>query len=203
MVKKAGILALALILLCTLAGCASRDETSPTKVMAGATQEVVPEETPAETASESDFGAFTAKTLAGDEVTQEIFANKKVTLVNVWATWCGPCIMELPELQTLSEKLDGTDAQVIGIVHDTYSKDGENPEAVEMAEYIRDELGLTYTNIIPDKALMDGVGSTIASFPTTWFVDADGNIIGDPVVGRRDEAAFAELLNEKLAEVSE
>lgn len=194
--KKVAVIALAALML-FLAACSQP-----------APEEKQPSETAAESESSvpeaSDFGEFSCKTLAGETVTQDIFADKKVTLVNLWGTWCGPCVAELPGLQALSVKLDGSDAQVVGIVEDTYDPENAdgNAEALDMANYIRQEAGLTYPNLIPDKSLEAGIISTVSAFPTTWFVDSSGNILGDPVEGSRSEEDYMAMIEEKLAEVA-
>ena len=148
------------------------------------------------------MGLFTTQTLGGEEVTQEIFQNAELSLVNVWATWCGPCLQELPGLEAISRSENGTDFQVIGIVHDLYDPEtGETDrDAFETADYIKGEMALTFTNLIPDAALYDGILSTLYAFPTTFFVDSAGNVIGDPVVGSQSEQQWKQTIADMKAE---
>lgn len=56
----------------------------------------------------SNLGSFTSVDKDGNEVSESIFADKDVTVVNVWATFCQPCIQEMPELAAWAEELPGT-----------------------------------------------------------------------------------------------
>ena len=135
---------------------------------------------------------FTTTDLFGKEVTGDIFAEKDVTLVNIWGTFCDPCIEELPDLQEVSETMPDN-AQLIGIVGDVKSmRSDEYVEALKLVE----KNGITYTNLIADRSMkfMDN----IMFVPTTVLVDAEGNVIGDPIIGSKVEEykkALADYLN--------
>lgn len=123
--------------------------------------------------------AFTTTDLSGAEVTNDIFTKKDLTVVNLWGTFCGPCIEEMPELAQLSEKYADT-VQFIGIVGDV---DGPNDtKHLELAKTITDKAGVTYPNLIVSDDFKDLLFGIIG-YPTTIFVDNAGNIIGDPIVG--------------------
>lgn len=151
------------------------------------------------------MGDFSAQDFDGQEVTQAVFADASLSLVNVWATWCGPCLSELPGLEAVSRDNADAGLQVIGIVHDLYdpATGGVDQEAFEMAEYIKGELSLTFMNLIPDESLYEGILSTLHAFPTTFFVDAGGNIVGDPIVGSQSEEDWQALVSAKLSEVKQ
>ena len=135
---------------------------------------------------------FTTTDLKGNEVTSDIFAEKDVTLVNIWATFCDPCIEEMPELQAVSESMPDN-AQLIGIVGDVkHMRSDEYIEALTLVE----QNGITYTNLIADRSMkfMD----KILFVPTTVLVDSEGNVIGDPIIGNEVEKykkALADYLN--------
>ena len=119
-------------------------------------------------------GTTTAK-----ELTNDIFTKKDLTVVNLWGTFCGPCIEEMSELAQLSEKYADT-VQFIGIVGDV---DGPNDtKHLELAKTITDKSEVTYPNLIVSDDFKDLL-SGIIGYPTTIFVDNAGNIIGDPIVG--------------------
>lgn len=134
---------------------------------------------------------FTTKTLEGSEIDSSILKSSKITMVNVWGTFCQPCIDEMPELQSLYEEAKGEGVNIIGIISDTPDKDNE-----ELAKRIVSAKGVKYINIIPDETIINNVLDNISSVPTTFFVDEEGNIIGDLVVGARSKEQYkAEIVN--------
>lgn len=144
---------------------------------------------------EKVFGSFESKTLDGEEVSQEIFAEADLTMVNIWGTFCGPCIREMPELGELSREYAEKGVQVVGIVSDV-----EEP-GDEKAEEIIDTTNADYTNIVAAGELKTGILSKINVVPTTIFVDKEGNQVGDVYSGARDKDAWAEIIEELLSEV--
>jgi thiol-disulfide isomerase/thioredoxin len=123
--------------------------------------------------------SFTAKDLNGDTVTDSIFAEKDLTVVNVWGTFCGPCIDEMPDLGDWARSLPDN-VQIVGLIIDI---DGDSDkEHLDLAETITTKAKAEFTQIIgnPD---FENLFSGIIGVPTTMFVDKDGNIVGEPIVG--------------------
>ena len=129
-----------------------------------------------------NVGEFTTTDLYGNEVTEAIFSEKEVTLVNVWGTYCLPCIAEIPDLREIDESLSD-DAQIIGIVCDASNM---KCEEYEDALKIVGEGDTKYVNLLYNKSMtfMD----SISAIPTSFLVDSEGNIIGEPIIGRQAEA---------------
>ena len=138
-----------------------------------------------------NIGTFTSEDMDGNEVTEAIFADKDVTVLNIWATFCGPCIGEMPDLAALSEELPDN-AQVIGIVIDT--QQGEN---VDLAGEICNEAGVKFTNILASETVLETFGF-VEAVPTTFILDSSGNVIGKPIVGA-DVEGYKEAAEEYLA----
>ena len=136
---------------------------------------------------------FTTKTLEGSEVDSSLLGSSKITMVNVWGTFCNPCIDEMPDIQSLYEEVLGDGVNIIGIVSDTPDKDNE-----ELAKKILSEKGVKYTNIIPDETIMNNITNNISAVPTTFFVDSEGNIIGDLVVGSRSKEQYKTEIMDRL-----
>lgn len=152
----------------------------------------------------SQIGEFSTETLDGQDIDQTIFFGKKLTMINAWTTWCGACVEEMPDLEQLSKELEHMDAQIISIVCDTYDAgDGGNEELLELARRIKERTGITFPTLIPDKNLKEGLLQGILGYPTTWFVDEEGNIIGDPVLGSHSKEDWRTLIGERMAEVKE
>ena len=127
--------------------------------------------------------------LNGEEITNSIFAEKDLTVVNIWGTFCAPCIEEMPELEELNKKY-GEQVQVLGIVGDVEGL--EDTEHLELAKTITEKAGVQFTNVVINDDFKDFM-SGIIGFPTTIFVDNAGNIVGDPIVGS-DIAATEEYI---------
>ena len=136
--------------------------------------------------SYGSFRKFTAIDLNGNKVTEDIFKGKKLTMINIWATFCSPCIGEMPYLETLNKEYADKDFQVIGIVCDVmYSGDGYEPSLYSDALSVVESTGVTYTNLLPSKSLDKIKLSEVYSVPETIFVDEDGNIVGTNYIGSR------------------
>ena len=143
----------------------------------------------------TSFPSFDGKDLDGNDVkSSELFANSNVTVVNYWFSTCKPCVGELSELEALNKKLE-KDGQVVGI--NTFTLDGDKT-AISEAKDILSKKGVTYKNIWFDSNSDAGkFTSGIFSYPTTYVVDKNGNIVGEPIVGAITEKNQAKTL-EKL-----
>lgn len=196
MKKKILILGMALMLAAGISACNASSKTSSSEAT---TTESKQADAKAEDSkqAESDkedkkFPEFTAKTVSGEDISSDVFKDSKLTVVNVWGSWCGPCVQEIPELQKLYESMKDKDVNVIGLAQDA----GTDLDAVKE---IIDKNKVTYQNIVPEGATEDFVMSLMA-FPTTFFVDSDRNIVGVIQGGRNLEAftAAVEGVLEKL-----
>ena len=139
---------------------------------------------------------FKTKTLEGKEIDSSIFKDSKLTMINVWGTFCTPCIAELSDLQKLSEEVKSQNVNVIGIVSDTPDKDNE-----ELAKEILSKKGVTYTNIIPDETIINNILEKIALVPTTLFVDSEGNVVGDLIVGSKGTEEYKKEIVDRLKNI--
>ena len=130
---------------------------------------------------------FSAEDIEGNKVDNSIFKENKVTLVNVWATWCGPCVNELPEIQKVYSELKDQGIGVVGIVADGNDAEDTAKELIELDS-------LKYKMIIPDSNLEKKLISTLRGFPTSYVVDSEGKILGMKLGGMNAEGfkAFIE-----------
>lgn len=141
---------------------------------------------------------FSAKDINNKNVTEAIFADSKVTMINVWGTFCGPCIREMPDLAALSKKYDSKDFQIVGIVIDAINTKGVmNPKTVNSAKNIVMSTGADYLHIVPDASLLK-ILSDVYAVPTTFFVDSKGNIIGRVYTGSRNLEQWQEIIDSLL-----
>ena len=140
---------------------------------------------------------FATTDLDGNPVTaEEIFSENKVTMVNLWGTFCGPCINEMPDLEELSGRLADKDCGIIGVVIDIAGPD--DTAHIEAAKEIEADTGVTYLSILPWAGIDEMMPAQFV--PTTYFVDADGQIVGEAAVGARGADEYEALLDEVLAQ---
>ena len=122
---------------------------------------------------------FTAENLALESVDSSIFAEKDLTVLNVWGTFSGPCINEMPELGEWQRELP-ENVQIIGLVADVAGK--EDKEHIELANMILEKTNAQFTNIIPNNDFAELL-SGVVGVPTTFFINKEGKIVGKPIVG--------------------
>lgn len=153
--------------------------------------------TEVEKLSENSKFTFKTKTLDNKNIDSTILKDNKLTMVNIWATYCGPCIEEMPELQELYEEVKKDDVNLIGLVSDTPDKDIE-----DLARQIVSKKGVKYTNLVPDKNVTNGLLTDVSGVPTTFFVDSEGNIIGDFIVGVLSKAEYKKEIDKRLQDLN-
>lgn len=145
---------------------------------------------------------FKLKDLNGKETTESIFKNNKITMVNIWATYCGYCIEEMPYIQELSDELKGRGFGVIGIAGDVYVSGTVDAKLLEKAKKIVKDAKVKYPSIVPDESLKyDSVLAYISGYPTTFFVDSKGNIVGDVITGSLTKDEFKKVIENALSKV--
>ena len=144
------------------------------------------------------FPAFEGKDLDGNTVkSDELFSANAVTVVNFWFTTCNPCVGELAELDALNKELAEKGGSLIGV--NTFTLDGDEA-AISEAKDVLAKKGATYQNVYFASDGEAGKFTTnIFAYPTTYVVDRNGNIVGDPIVGAITEKKQAETL-QKLIE---
>lgn len=150
------------------------------------------------------LGEFEAEDLEGNAVDESIFGEAEMTMVNVWGTFCNPCIKEMPALAELSDEYQEKGVQIVGICIDTLLPDGSiDNEAVASAKEISERTGADYLHIIPDKELYRTISSQVSGVPTTFFLDKNGKLLGSPLVGARGKEDWAEVIDSYLERVKE
>lgn len=154
--------------------------------------------TPPDDGSMQKFPAFEGKDLDGNTVkSDELFSGNAVTVVNFWFTTCNPCVGELAELDALNKELVEKGGSLIGV--NTFTLDGDEA-AISEAKDVLAKKGATYRNVYFDSDGEAGKFTTnIFAYPTTYVVDRNGNIVGEPIVGAITEKKQAETL-QKLIE---
>ena len=142
---------------------------------------------------------FTANDINGKNITNEIFENNKVTMLNIWGTFCGPCIREMPDLAKLSEANKNNEVEVVGIIIDILDRKGNVDSRIKSdAQTIIKKTGASYTHIIPSIEMMTGLLRNVQVVPTTIFVDSNGKQIGDAFFGSRSQKDWQKIIDDLL-----
>ncbi len=141
------------------------------------------------------FPAFTAEDYSGQQYTESMFAESDATVVNFWYTGCQACVEEMPDLEKMSAELSEKNVKLIGLCADA----GPNVEIDKEVLRILEKTGVTYPTLkITSGEKMVEMLNSVTAFPTTFVVDKNGNIIGEPIVGTINTESQEKVLNEKI-----
>lgn len=197
--KKYKTILMTALCVAALSGCgndaSTTDTTADTAVTDTTSEDTentndVQEETPI------NVGEFTTTDIYGKAYDQTIFSENDLTLVNIFATWCGPCVKEMPELQRVQDELG---VPVVAVVIDGVDANFEPVENVlEDAKYLAEQANVTFPMILPEKTGLNGRLVNVTAVPETFFVDKDGNIVGEPYVGGRDFNQWKKVIETDL-----
>lgn len=189
------ILILCMSLLVALSGCEKENSSEKIKESPQATIE---KETGKNNSEEKenedknfDLSELKANDLEGNEVDNSIFKDK-YTLVNVWGTFCPPCIEEMPDLKKLYDDYKDQGFNVVGIVADAYQNDDIVKKAKEMVESEK----IDYTNLVINDYLIEKILFDVQYFPTSFIVDENGRQVGETIIGGKNYEYFSKLFED-------
>lgn len=176
--------------------CSTQPDDSASTGAAGATGDSVSAAAAGMTgdSSREAFPSFEGQDLDGNPVdSATLFSNNAVTVVNFWFTTCKPCVGELPDLEALHQELAKKGGAVIGI--NAFTLDGSTKDTNE-AKSVLEQQGVSYQNIWFASNSDAGLFTAgLYAFPTTYVVDQNGRIVGDPIVGAISSDAQMKKLN--------
>ncbi len=148
------------------------------------------------------IGNFSAINLNGDVTDERIIQSNKITMINVWGTFCAPCIEEMPIIEKIYNDYSEKGFGVLGVVVDAADKNGVSlPNIVGEAKKITTKLNITYDNIIPNKTFYKDTLAEGQSTPITYFVDSNGNQIGKTVAGNKTEKQWRQIIDELMEDI--
>ncbi|WP_227016473.1 TlpA family protein disulfide reductase [Sinanaerobacter chloroacetimidivorans] len=149
----------------------------------------------------ADFTSFQTTDIYGNEINQDIFKDYDLTMINVWGTFCGPCVEEMPFLGELQKEYKEKGVNIVGIVVDVQDNNLKVIEKqVKLAKEITETTGADYTHMIVSPEMIDAKLGEIASIPATFFVDSKGNFVGETYIGSREKKDWTAIIEEKLGE---
>ena len=202
MKKATAMLLTATLSIGILAGCGNSEQqsadqqtldTQETETQAHAqTTEIV--------SPEDDIASYTVKDLdLNDVALMDYVKDNKVTMINFWGTFCGPCISEMPELGEIERRYKDKGFEIVGLTTDVADLNGNYDESViEDARAIIEDTGITYPVLVGPAQLMVDIG--LQYVPTTYFLDSEGNVLGSPEIGSKTSAEWEDVINRYLSE---
>ncbi|WP_042272422.1 TlpA family protein disulfide reductase [[Clostridium] dakarense] len=140
-----------------------------------------------------DLKGFKTKDINGEEVTSDIFSKYKLTMINIWSTWCSSCIAEMPEIAKLYKELP-KDTNIISICTDA----GDGSEYLDLAKDVMKKSKADFKTLIPDEFLKKNLTDDIQVFPTTIFVDSEGKVVGTPHFDEQTGEAYRKSIIDRL-----
>lgn len=201
--RKKLLQALSILGMCSViiaGGCASGEDSS-SKIKEGAAREEKADQEVldaggSEASDGGSLGEFSMEDVNGETYTQEMFADHDLTMINVFTTWCSPCIREIPDLEKLSKEMEDQGVQVVGIVLDVAGNADE--ETIEKAKFLAEKTGAAYPFLIPDAGYLNGRLAGISAVPETFFADKEGNIVGKTYSGSRSFEDWKGIVEKEL-----
>lgn len=147
-------------------------------------------------------GDFKTTDINGKSYTKDMFKNYDLTLVNVFTTWCSPCIEEMPELEKFKKEMEKMGIGTAGVVYDTVAGNGRTDQgAVDTAKQLQKKAKLTFPLLMPDETEMNGRLQGIDSYPESFFVDKNGNIVGEKYMGTHSFEEWKAIAEKELAKL--
>lgn len=188
------------VLSALLIGCAGEngaDTVDGGKSTENSSMQEDTEKLTSENEKESSQIAFVGQDIDGNTVSSDVFSESKLTMVNVWATYCNPCLSEMPGLGELAGEYAPEEFRIIGIISDV-PEDGDG-ELLSQAEALIEQTNANYTHLLLNKSVYSALLTDVTAVPTTFFVDENGVVL-DTVVGAMEKAAWEEKVNGLLEE---
>ena len=183
LVKKLTVVALTMVAIASLAvGCTSSKEGS----------------TNTANSNSKLFKEMKTEDINGNKVDSSIFSKYKLTVVNVWNTGCTPCVDEIPTLDKLNKEYEKKGVSIKGLLLE--SGVGLNDEEKKTVEDILKKAKSTYQQLTVSEDMLQDKTLILQSFPTTFFVYKDGNIV-DSIEGSNDYDGWKAKIDEVLEKV--
>lgn len=141
---------------------------------------------------------FKANAIDGRELSSDIFSQSKLTMINIWATYCNPCLNEMPDLGEIANEYDSSEFQMIGIISDVTEDADEN--TINNAKDLIAKTKADYPHLLLNESLYSNLVGGVDSVPTTFFVNEKGELLGY-IVGANSKEGWESVINELLSQV--
>lgn len=185
---------LGIVTLLLLGGCGRNEVPEKDSTDVESESAVLPDEDVSEGAVQEEAGliSFEGQDTEGNIISSSILSESKLTMVNVWATYCNPCLREMPGLGELAKEYDSKDFQIIGIISDV--QEGAPEKTLEYAVGLIEQTGADYPHLLLNESLYRALLTEVNAVPTTFFLDENGTVL-DTVVGSMEKTAWEEKIN--------
>lgn len=145
------------------------------------------------------MGDIATTDIYGAPVDNTLLQGYRLTMVNVWATYCNPCINEMPELAKLSADWAEKGVQIVGLVSDATDENLQPLDSkIQLARKIAEATKAAYPHLLPSLALYQKVLASVSAVPTTLFVDENGALVGESYLGSRSYDEWNKIIEETL-----
>ena len=187
-----------------LSGCAANEKPAAPNVSTESSESVPGMADNADnpsglSAASQSLGEFSLEDIEGTAYTQDVFKDYSLTMINIFTTWCSPCINEIPDLEQLRQDMADKGVNVLGIVLDAADGMGGTDEtAIESAKLLAEKTGAAYPFLVPDQSLLNGRLTGIDAVPETFFVDQEGNIVGETYSGSHSLEDWTDIVESTL-----
>lgn len=152
-------------------------------------------------AKEGTLSSFATWDIWGHPVDERIFQKADLTMINIWGTFCPPCVMEMPALGAISRERKDSGFQIVGIVLDAEPRKGiYSGMALQDARVIAEKTNASYTHLLPSPDLVKAKLKAVSVCPETIFVDREGRIVGGSCLGAKPRGDWERMIDELLAE---
>ncbi len=202
MKKAAAMLLAATLSISILTGCGKSEQPSADQQTAD-TRNVEIQATAQTTeiiSPEDGLVNYTVKDLdLNDVALADYIKGNKVTMINIWGTFCGPCISEMPALGEIERRYKDKGFEIVGLTCDVYDLHGNyNESVIADARAIIEDTGITYPVLIAPTQLMLDIG--LQYVPTTYFLDSEGNVLGNAEIGSKTSVEWEDVINMYLSQ---
>ena len=148
--------------------------------------------------SEDSFAGivFTCRDINGNTIDSEnLFKSAKITMVNVWATYCSPCIREMPALGELYRDMRSEGVEIIGVISD--APENLDEDNLNILRDFQSIVGVEFPFVLPSQSLVNSLLSDVSVVPTTFFIDNKGKIV-KTVIGSKDHSSWKSIVEDVL-----
>ncbi len=191
---KIAVVIILSIALLALAGCQPQSDDAPAS--SSAAQSEANNDAQASTAN--NIGNFNTVDLNDAAVTQDIFKENDLTMINVFSSMCNPCMAELPDLAALSEEYKGKRFGIVGLNMDLDMEGKPDEASKEAVKEVLKNAGSAMTVIFPEDTLLEKVVMRTDAIPYSIFVDKNGNIVGKDYMGSHTKAEWQAIIEEAI-----